>query len=119
MSEVLEHLRDPWVTLRKLKNYLKPGAIVLSGSPNVAYHSTLRMLLRGRWDYTTMGIMDQTHLRWYTPATYQEMFEACGYRVIGVGPAQPLRTKANFFNRLTFKKFEFLLYSQIYLKGRA
>lgn len=118
MSEVLEHLRNPWVTLRNLHPLLASGAWVLSGSPNAAHHSVLRMLMRGRWDYAPVGIMDQTHLRWFTPATYREMFEACGYEIVSVGPASPLRPKARWFNHLTCGGLQHLLHSQICLKAR-
>lgn len=117
MSEVLEHLRDPWAVLRKLHPLLRPGAVVLAGSPNVSHHGVIRMLLRGRWDLTPSGVMDRTHLRWFTPRTYAEMFQQCGYTVLAVGPANPLRTKARWFNRLTFGRFQHLLHTQIYLKA--
>ena len=118
MSEVLEHLRDPWAALRKLHPFLKPGALALAGSPNVAHHSVLRMLWRGQWDYAPMGIMDKTHLRWFTPATYRGLFEDCGFDVEFSGPAAPLRFKARLFNQLTFGRLQHLLHSQVYLKAR-
>jgi 2-polyprenyl-3-methyl-5-hydroxy-6-metoxy-1,4-benzoquinol methylase len=118
MSEVVEHFRDPWTTLKRLAALLKPGALVLSGSPNVAHRSVIRMLLRGRWDYASVGIMDRTHLRWFTPATYRELFEDCGFEVVSVGPPGPLRKKARWFNRLTLGRWQHLLHSQIYLKAR-
>jgi len=119
LSEVLEHLRDPGAVLRKLRRYLAPGAWVLAGSPNVAHHSVVRMLARGRWDYTTAGILDETHLRWFTPETYRELFEQAGYRVEVVAPASPLRIKAKLFNWVTRGCFEHLLFSQIYLRARV
>jgi len=118
MSEVIEHLRDPWAALRKLRPYLKPGARVAAGSPNVAHHSVFRMLLRGRWDYAPMGVMDRTHLRWFTPATYRQLFEDCGYEVVSVSPPSPLRFKASLFNRLTFGQLQHLLHTQIYLQAK-
>jgi len=117
MSEIIEHLIDPWATLTKLRLLLKVGALVVAGSPNVAHRSVLRMLLQGRWDYTSEGIMDQTHLRWFTPATYKELFEDSGFEVIWCGPAAPLAGKALWFNRLTGRRFEHLLLTQISLKA--
>jgi SAM-dependent methyltransferase len=118
MSEVLEHLRDPWAVLKKIHPLLKAEAWVLSGSPNVAHHSVLRMLLRGRWDYDSIGIMDHTHLRWFTSGTYRAMFEECGYEVVSVGPAAPLRTIAKWIDRVTLGRCKHLLHSQIYLRAR-
>lgn len=113
MSEVIEHLRDPWGTLLRLRPYLKPGAWLVAGSPNVAHHTVLRMLLGGRWDYASEGIMDRTHLRWFTPRTYRELFEGCGFNVVFSGPADPLGIKARWVNRLTLGKLEHLLCRQI------
>jgi SAM-dependent methyltransferase len=118
MSEVLEHLRDPWQVLRKIRPYLASGAVVLAGSPNVAHRSVLTMLLRGGWDYALVGIMDKTHLRWFTPDSYRRLFEDCGYQVEFSGPALPLRAKARWFDRLTFGRLRHLLHTQLYLKGR-
>lgn len=117
LSEVLEHLVDPWFVLSKLYCLLKPGAFVRAGSPNIAHWSTVLMLLRGRWDLTSAGIMDSTHLRWFTPASYRAMFESCGYVVDSVRPVFPLRLKAKLFNALTGGRFEYLLHGQIYLKA--
>ena len=118
MSEVVEHLRDPWAALRKLLPLLKPGAIELAGSPNVAHHSVLRMQIHGHWKHAPSGIMDQTHLRWFTPASYRQLFEDCGFTVEFSGPVTPLRWKARWFNRLTSGKLQHILHTQILLKGR-
>lgn len=118
MSEVIEHLRDPWKTLKRLRGFLKPGAIILAGSPNVAHHSVLRMLVSGRWDYTDVGIMDMTHLRWFTPDTYRKLFEDCGYEVTKVAPAVPLRWKARMVDALLLHRMTHLFHSQIYLQAR-
>lgn len=117
MSEVLEHLRDPAAVLRKLLPFLKSGALVLAGSPNVCHYSVLLMLLRGRWDYEREGIMDATHVRWFTPKTYRELFEGAGYTVDHVRPASPLHTKGRIANALLLGRFEYLFHSQIELRA--
>jgi SAM-dependent methyltransferase len=117
LSEVLEHLVNPGAVLWKLRVFLKPGALVLAGSPNVCHHSVLRMLLAGRWDYEGKGIMDATHLRWFTAQTYQALFEDNGYMVDHVGSANPLSRKARLANALLFKRWEHLFYTQIFLRG--
>lgn len=119
MSEVLEHLRDPAQVLVKLRPLLCPDAIVLAGSPNVCHYSVLLMLLRGHWDYQREGIMDETHLRWFSPATYRRLFETSGYMVDHVGPAIPLRPKARLANALLLRRFEFLFHTQIELRAHC
>ena len=117
LSEVLEHLVNPGAVLQKLLHFLKPGAIVLAGSPNVCHRSVVRMLLAGRWEYAHSGIMDTTHLRWFTAHSYRALFEENGYIVDHVGPANPLRRKARLVNALLFNRWEHLFYTQIYLRG--
>jgi 2-polyprenyl-3-methyl-5-hydroxy-6-metoxy-1,4-benzoquinol methylase len=86
MSEVLEHLTDPWTTLERLLRCLKPGGFVLASSPNLAHWRVIWRLMKGRFDYEPDGVMDRTHLRWFTSATYREMFEAVGLQVLHSGP---------------------------------
>jgi hypothetical protein len=77
------------------------------------------MLLRGHWDYQREGIMDETHLRWFSPATYRRLFETSGYMVDHVGPAIPLRPKARLANALLLRRFEFLFHTQIELRAHC
>lgn len=119
LSEVLEHLADPGAVLRKLRRFLKPGAIVLAGSPNVCHHSVVRMVVAGRWDYEGKGIMDATHLRWFTARSFRALFADAGYAVDQVGPANPLSGKARLANALTFRRWEHLFYTQIFLRGHV
>jgi 2-polyprenyl-3-methyl-5-hydroxy-6-metoxy-1,4-benzoquinol methylase len=77
MSEVLEHLEDPWATLRRLRPLLKPNALVFASSPNVSHHRVIRMVIKGEWNLADLGVMDRTHLRWFTPKTYS----TCSSRV--------------------------------------
>ena len=101
LSEVLEHLSDPWATLRKLLPTLKSGGLVFASSPNISHYSVIAALLRGEWTLTDVGLMDRTHLRWFTPKTYQEMFESCGYCVDIVREHSPLSRKARSLNFLS------------------
>jgi 2-polyprenyl-3-methyl-5-hydroxy-6-metoxy-1,4-benzoquinol methylase len=118
LSEVLEHLVDPWAVLKRLRPLLKPGAVIRAGSPNVCHYSVVATLLKGRWRYEEKGVFDATHLRWFSPSGYCEMFESCGFIVDDVRPARPLNSKARLFNFLTGRRFEYLLHTQIVLKAR-
>ena len=100
MSEVLEHLVDPWMVLRRIHGLLRPGAQFLASSPNVSHWHIVRQLLRGRFDLTDIGPMDRTHLRWFTPATFGEMFETCGYDVEQVWPIKPLKKRHKLIGTL-------------------
>jgi SAM-dependent methyltransferase len=77
-GDVLEHLADPWAALRDSATLLRTGGRVLVSIPNVA-HAALRLsLLGGRWDYTQTGLLDRTHLRFFTLDGVCELMESAG-----------------------------------------
>jgi SAM-dependent methyltransferase len=117
LSEVLEHLIDPWSVLKKLAPFLATGGSLYASSPNVAHVSVLRMLLRNRWDYTDQGRMDWTHMRWFTPQTYREMIEAAGFRVIWLKPTAGMTVKQRLVDSLTFGRFAHMFMGQIFVKA--
>jgi 2-polyprenyl-3-methyl-5-hydroxy-6-metoxy-1,4-benzoquinol methylase len=117
-SEVLEHLVDPWRVLRTYRQYLKTGGLVFASSPNVAHKATLAMLVEGGWDLTSDGVMDRTHLRWFTPRTYAQMFRQAGFDVISLTPMSPPTRRARLFNLLTGGRFAHLFISQMLLEAR-
>jgi 2-polyprenyl-3-methyl-5-hydroxy-6-metoxy-1,4-benzoquinol methylase len=80
-ADVLEHLLDPDAALKKLKGALAPGGRLLTSIPNVAFYGVRLRLLAGRWDYTDTGILDRTHLRFYTRKTSRRLLEEAGLRV--------------------------------------
>lgn len=117
-SEVLEHLADPWHVVERLARLLKPGGVFMSSSPNVAHHRILRELAKGRWNLTDFGPMDRTHLRWFTPTTYSQMFERAGLEVEWLGGVAPLGPNARFLSALTFGRVDYLFYRQINIHAR-
>lgn len=117
LSEVLEHISDPWAVLRKLRPILKQGARVFASSPNVSNHRIVSMLIRGDWALTDMGAMDKTHLRWFTPRSYKSLFESSGYVVDSVGPFGTLSSSARALSMLSFGRLRHLFISQIDLRG--
>lgn len=81
MADVLEHLRQPENVLRLLRPRLAPDGIALVSLPNIAFWKMRLQLLRGRFDYTDTGLLDRTHLRFFTLQTAVAMFRAAGFRV--------------------------------------
>jgi SAM-dependent methyltransferase len=75
--DVLEHLVDPWQTIDRLvRHYLAVGGTILVSVPNVRHYSVLLPLaLRGRWDYTNHGLLDRTHLRFFTHASALQLLQ--------------------------------------------
>jgi len=83
-ADVLEHLANPWQALRRLRDHLAPSGMVIASVPNVAQHHVVRQLVAGRFDYVNSGILDRTHLRFFTKSTIEKMFSDCGYGVASV-----------------------------------
>lgn len=81
MPDILEHLRQPEAILARAHTWLKPHGFIVVSVPNIRHFSVLQMLLRGRWDYEDAGIMDRTHVHFFTKATIIEMIEAAGFEV--------------------------------------
>ena len=83
-ADVLEHLVDPAEMLRLVKSALKSDGVIVASVPNVANWTVRLRLLFGRFDFTDSGIMDATHLRWFTHKTLRELFERSGFTVKGM-----------------------------------
>ena len=77
-GDVLEHLRRPEDTLVDACSLLAPGGRVVISVPNVAHVDVRLMLLEGRWEYQPTGLMDDTHLRWFTKASLRDLLRAAG-----------------------------------------
>lgn len=85
-ADVLEHLVDPWQVLRQLRERLAPGGELIASLPNVRNWSIVRRLLEGRWEYEDAGILDQTHLRFFTWQECIRMFERAGFTITHAEP---------------------------------
>ena len=81
-GDVLEHLSDPGAVLRALDQTLAPGGTVIVSVPNVAHLWVRLSLLAGRFDYADRGILDRTHLRFFTRRTLRELLRAAGLTVV-------------------------------------
>ncbi|MCE5315569.1 MAG: class I SAM-dependent methyltransferase [Armatimonadota bacterium] len=80
-GDVLEHLKDPWDILRRSHDLLNNDGKILASIPNVAYYEVRFNLLLGRFEYTSLGILDNTHLRFFTASSVMRLFEDTGYRI--------------------------------------
>jgi 2-polyprenyl-3-methyl-5-hydroxy-6-metoxy-1,4-benzoquinol methylase len=81
-GDVLEHLAEPLAVLDALNRGLAPGGQVLMSVPNVAHLWVRLSLLAGRFDYTDRGLLDRTHLRFFTERSLLALLDAAGLRVI-------------------------------------
>jgi len=80
-ADVLEHLSDPWRVLRRLKYYLKNDGQLAASIPNIRNAHTIIQLLDGSFDYQEFGVLDDTHLRFFTHHSSIRLFERSGFKV--------------------------------------
>jgi O-antigen biosynthesis protein len=81
-GDVLEHLVQPWQVLRSMRDFLKPDGFIIVSIPNVAHWDVRMGLLKGRFDYQRNGLLDATHLRFFTRRTAYELVRECGYKIV-------------------------------------
>lgn len=81
-GDVLEHLRDPEGALVKMRGLLTPEGYVVASIPNVAHRSVRLSLLFGEFNYADAGLLDRTHLRFFTRKTIELMMAEAGFRIV-------------------------------------
>ena len=80
-ADVLEHLVNPLSVLMKVRRLLKIGGIIVTSIPNVQFHGVIHNLIEGNWTYEKEGILDETHLRFFTYREIEKLFQKAGYSI--------------------------------------
>ena len=84
-NDVLEHLVDPFDLLLQIKHKLNAEGVVVCSVPNVRYISVLKQLLvKKQWRYESEGVLDKTHLRFFTQKSLIDTFNSLGYEVLKI-----------------------------------
>jgi O-antigen biosynthesis protein len=114
-GDVLEHLKEPQRMLERLHRMLKKGGLLVCCLPNVRHCSVLKNLLfKGDWRYESEGIMDQTHLRFFTTKSFRRLLEETSFTVETQG-MKIWDPRHRFINRITGGIFQdFLGFQMIF-----
>lgn len=111
-TDVLEHMVHPEAALRATRRLLAPGGVVLASIPNVRHYSVLKQLvLHGTWRYQDSGLLDRTHLRFFTRTSILELFQDAGYRIRsleGINKTRTMSRKVAVVTRMTHRLDDFL-----------
>lgn len=81
-NDVLEHLVEPWAVVVDFSRFLSPGGCIVASVPNVRYYRVLKELIQdGTWKYAKKGVLDSTHLRFFTKKTIPGLFTPAGLEI--------------------------------------
>lgn len=80
-ADVLEHLRHPERLLPEIRRWLAPDGCLIASIPNVRHHSVLTSLLAGNFTYETAGLLDETHVRFFTRREIEKLLHRTGFEV--------------------------------------
>jgi len=121
-GDVLEHLIAPGAVLSRCKRVLKPHGFILISIPNIAHYSIRLSLLRGKFEYRQYGIMDRTHLRFFTLQSARRMIEEAGFLVqdfdlVYITRGMRFITAGGRLERLVKKRFPELVGYQFVFKA--
>lgn len=119
-NDVLEHMVDPFTALIYCKKLLRKDGVVVSSIPNVRYFDTMWDLIVNKdWQYADCGILDRTHLRFFTYRSILSTFQELGYQIKiieGINSIEnnnsPYLRKFKIINRLFFNWIEDMRYKQ-------
>lgn len=120
-NDVLEHLIDPYMVLENIKNKLTKKGIIISSIPNIRYHSALKSLVLNKdWKYQESGVMDHTHLRFFTKKSIRRMYENLGFKIIshkGINKTKSLKPYLyNFLLLFTASDIFYVQYATVVKK---
>ena len=102
-SDMLEHVENPGEILNNAFKLLSSNGKIIISLPNVGYFLNRLGLLFGNWNYTEAGILDNTHLRFFTLETAKKLIKSTGYQIRSMNPEIPV-IKA-FWKRSIFTLF--------------
>jgi 2-polyprenyl-3-methyl-5-hydroxy-6-metoxy-1,4-benzoquinol methylase len=131
-NDVLEHMVAPEQALRYAKGLLSPGGVVVASIPNIQYFPVVwELMFHGRWEYADAGVLDKTHLRFFTKSSILKMFQSEVYSVESIcginaysdwcppNASRPLRRAYKLANALSLGKFADMKFQQFAVVAKA
>lgn len=101
-ADVLEHLRFPLHTLVNFRKYLKKDGKIFISVPNIANYRVRMNLLIGRFDYTEIGILDKTHIRFFTKKTIKQIINDAGLKMEKIDITPSWNSSKKLLNKLYY-----------------
>ncbi len=105
IGDVLEHLYDPWSVLNGVVKTMKDDGSILISIPNVKHYSLLKdLILRDRWEYSETGLLDVTHIRFFTFDSIMKLLARSGLTLTTVKQNLVRSQLMRLLNILCFNK---------------
>lgn len=112
-NDVLEHMVDPYNALEYAKSLLTKDGVVVASIPNVRFFTNVILLLfHKNWEYVDSGILDRTHLRFFTKRSIESTFTKQNYNIEQITGINPLEETDAHYSR-KFKILNFLTLGHI------
>jgi 2-polyprenyl-3-methyl-5-hydroxy-6-metoxy-1,4-benzoquinol methylase len=126
-NDVLEHMVDPYSALEFAKELLSNSGVIVASIPNVRFFDNVwSLLVHKNWEYRDAGILDRTHLRFFTRRSIEKMFADAGLRIETITGINPLETQSSYLitrfrvlNALFFNKIEDMRWLQYAVVARV
>lgn len=102
-ADVLEHLRDPVQILEKTQKLLRDDGSILVSLPNIAHNDIIAKLLEGSFEYTPLGLLDDTHIRFFAPESIGAFCESAGYVITSKEYVTKMNTETEQYDYSPYK----------------
>ncbi len=106
-GDILEHLYNPWDTLKRYKNFIRKGGYIVASIPNIQYYKVLkRLIFKGEWEYQDYGILDIDHIRFFTYRSIVKLFQESGLKILKI--QRKIRGSSNYrlLSKIAFNSFD-------------
>jgi len=101
-ADVLEHCKDPWNVLVKLRPFLCDNGVLIASIPNLRHLVVVLKIIFDRWEYESSGILDDGHLRFFTFHTIKNMLNKAGFVIVKVNVNRSVSWKFKLLNFCSF-----------------
>jgi methionine biosynthesis protein MetW len=120
LFDVLEHMNDPESLLSALKTKLTVNGVVIASIPNIRYYRIfMQLVIHGNWDYKNQGVLDRTHLRFYTYKSIVKMFDKLGFEILRMEGIHPTSSRTyKILNIILLNSIADLRYKQFTVVAR-
>jgi 2-polyprenyl-3-methyl-5-hydroxy-6-metoxy-1,4-benzoquinol methylase len=119
-ADILEHTRDPWQVLADLRGFLRRDGVLVASIPNLRHIVPILKIVFDRFEYQSEGVLDKTHLRFFTLSTMRKMIHEAGFEIFKISTNRSNSWKFKLLNVFSLGILkEFAVYQYILAARRV